>query len=85
MSGKGYRKSMLNIIRLLENGLAAWWQDFSGVETPLLIKYVKTDKARKSLKFVDDEKKATKRDDTVFLLFPLGSILKIQILCRLIS
>jgi len=56
---------MLNIIRLIENGLAAWWQDFSGVETPLLIKYVKTDKARKSF-YVDDEKKATKRDDTVF-------------------
>jgi hypothetical protein len=44
----------------------------------LLIKYVKTDKARKPF-YVNDEKKVTQRDDTVFFIVPIireGSVLK---------
>ena len=62
---KGIKKLYAHIIRQTENGLSAWSQDFSGVETPLLIKYVKTDKARKPF-YVNDDKKVTQRDDTVF-------------------
>ena len=62
---KGIKKLYAHIIRQTENGLSTWSQDFSGVETPLLIKYVKTDKARKPF-YVNDDKKVTQRDDTVF-------------------
>lgn len=76
---KGIKKFYVHIIRQIENGLSTWSQDFSGVETPLLVKYVKTDKARKPL-YVNDDKKVTKRDDAVlFFIVPIireGSVLK---------
>ena len=68
---KGINQFYAHIIRQIENDLSTWSQDFSGVQTPLLIKYVKTDKARKPC-YANDDKKVTKRDDTVFLLFPLS-------------
>ena len=68
---KWIKKLYAHIIRQIENGLSTWSQDFSGVETPLLIKYVKTDKARKPF-YVNDDKKVTQWDDTVLLLFPLS-------------
>ena len=61
---KGIKKFYAHIIRQIENGLSTWSQDISGVETPLLIKYVKTYKVRKSF-YVNDDKKVAKRDDTV--------------------
>ena len=67
----GMKKFYAHIIKQIASGLAIGSQDFSGVETPLLIKYVKTDQARKPL-YVNDDKKVTKRDDAVFLLFPLS-------------
>ena len=62
---KGVKQFYAHIIRQIENGLSTWSQDISGVETPLLIKYVKTYKARKPF-YVNDDEKVTKRDDTVF-------------------
>jgi hypothetical protein len=41
---KGIKKLYAHIIRQIENGLADWTHDFSEVETPLLIKYVKVSK-----------------------------------------
>ena len=60
---KGLKKLYAHIIRQIENGLADWSKDFSEIETPILIKYVKTDvKAKKSV----DNKRVFKKDDTVF-------------------
>ena len=67
---KGIKKFYAHIIRQIENGLSTWSQDFSGVETPLLIKYVKTDKARKPFYVNDEEGYKTGR--YCFLLFPLS-------------
>ena len=75
---KGIKKLYAHIIRQIENGLSTWSQDFSGVETPLLIKYVKTDKATTPF-YVNDDKKVTQRDDTVIFIVPIireGSGLK---------
>ena len=75
---KGINQFYAHIIRQIENGLSTWSQDFSGVDTPLLIKYVKTDKARKPF-YVNDDKKVTQRDDTIFFIVPIireGSVLK---------
>ena len=42
----------VNIIRQIENGLADWSKDFSEIETPILIKYVKTEaKNKRSVQF----------------------------------
>jgi hypothetical protein len=35
-------KMYANIISQIENGLADWSKDFSEIETPIMIKYVKT-------------------------------------------
>ena len=41
-----------NIIRQIENGLADWSKDFSEIETPILIKYAKTEaKNNRSVQF----------------------------------
>ena len=72
------KKFYAHIIKQIASGLAIGSQDFSGVETPLLIKYVKTDQTRKPL-YVNDDKKVTKRDDAVFFIVPIireGSVLK---------
>ena len=53
------------------------WQDFCGVDTSLLIKYMKTYKAREPF-YVNDDKKVTKREGTVFII-PIireGNVLK---------
>jgi hypothetical protein len=44
---KGIKKLYAHIIRQIENGLADWTHDFSEVETPLLIKYVKIEQRGK--------------------------------------
>ena len=77
---KGIQKFYAHIIRQIENGLAAWWQDFSGVETPLLIKYVKTDKTRKSFYIcMLTMKRKLQKGMILFFIVPIireGSILK---------
>ena len=45
------------------NGLADWSKDFSEIETPILIKYVKTDV---KVKKPTDNKKVFKKDETIF-------------------
>jgi hypothetical protein len=48
----GLKKMYVNIIRQIENGLADWSKDFSEIETPILIKYVKTEaKNKRSVQF----------------------------------
>ena len=51
-----------HIIRQIENGLADWTHDFSEVETPLLIKYVKIEQRGKQ----SEQKKISKKDENVF-------------------
>jgi hypothetical protein len=46
----------------IENGLADWTHDFSEVETPLLIKYVKIEQWGKQ----SEQKKIAKKDENVF-------------------
>ena len=58
---RGIKKLYAHIIRQIENGVADWAHDFSEVETPLLIKYVKGDQKGKY-----EQKKNVKRDDPVF-------------------
>ena len=41
------KKLYAHIIRQIENGVATWKHDFSEVETPLLIKYVKSEQKSK--------------------------------------
>ena len=53
-------------IRQIENGLADWSKDFSEIETPILIKYVKSDvKSKKSIQY-GENKKPVKKEETVF-------------------
>ena len=40
---KGLKKLYAHIIRQIENELGDWSGDFSKIETPILIKYVKTE------------------------------------------
>lgn len=56
---KGIKKLYAHIIRQIENGIAEWGHDFSDIETPLLIKYVKVEQKGKHL----DVKK---KDEVVF-------------------
>ena len=51
-----------HIIRQIENGLADWTHDFSEVETPLPIKYVKIEQRGKQ----SEQKKIAKKDENVF-------------------
>ena len=59
---KCIKKLYAHIIRQIENGLADWTHDFSEVETPLLIKYVKIEQRGKE----SDQKKIAKKDEHVF-------------------
>jgi hypothetical protein len=43
----GIKKLYAHIIRQIENGVATWKHDFSEVETPLLMKYVKSEQKSK--------------------------------------
>ena len=48
----GLKKMYADIIRHIENGLADWSKDFSEIETPILIKYAKTEaKNKRSVQF----------------------------------
>jgi hypothetical protein len=61
-----------NIIRQIENGLADWSKDFREIETPILIKYVKTGvKNKKSVQFGENKEKFKERR-ICFLLFSLS-------------
>ena len=51
-----------HIIRQIENGLADWTHDFSQVETPLHIKYVKIEQRGKQ----SEQQKIAKKDENVF-------------------
>ncbi|CAG2185053.1 unnamed protein product [Mytilus edulis] len=63
---KGLKKMYAHIIRQIENGLADWSKDFSEIETPILIKYVKSDvKSKKSIQY-GENKKPVKKEETVF-------------------
>lgn len=57
----GIKKLYAHIIRQIENGVATWKHDFSEVETPLLIKYVKSEQKSKIR-----EKREVKKEETVF-------------------
>lgn len=62
----GLKKMYANIIRQIENGLANWSKDFSEIETPILIKYVKTEvKNKRSIQF-GENKKISKKEESVF-------------------
>ena len=62
----GLKKMLVNIIRQIENGLADWSKDFSEIETPILIKYVKTEvKNKRSVQF-GENKKISKKEESVF-------------------
>jgi len=50
-----------HIIRQIENGVATWKHDFSEVEIPVLITYVKSEQKSKIR-----EKKEVKKEETVF-------------------
>ena len=63
---KGLKKMYAHIIRQIENGLADWSKDFSEIETPILIKYVKSDvKSKKSIQYGENTK-PVKKEETVF-------------------
>jgi hypothetical protein len=58
---KGIKKLYAHIIGKIENGVATWKHDFSEVETPLLIKYAKSEQKSKIR-----EKREVKKEETVF-------------------
>jgi hypothetical protein len=60
---KGIKKLYAHIIRQIENGLADWTHDFSEVETPLLIKYVKIEQRGKQ----SEQRKLQKKMKTCFI------------------
>jgi len=54
-----------HIIRQIENGLGDWSRDFSEIETPILIKYVKTEVKVKYSQSIDS-KRDVKKDEVVY-------------------
>lgn len=60
------KKLYAHIIRQKENGLATWSKDFSEVETPILIKYVRSDVKNKKTTVLVGDKKFVKGDENVF-------------------
>ena len=55
-----------NIISQIENGLADWSTDFSEIETPIMIKYAKTEvKNKRSVQF-GENKTISKKEESVF-------------------
>ena len=65
----GLKKMYANIISQIENGLADWSKDFNEIETPIMIKYAKTEvKNKRSVQF-GENKKNLKERRICFLLF----------------
>ena len=56
----------VNIIRHIENGLADWSKDFSEIETPILIKYAKTE--AKNLFSLEKIKKSQRKKNLFFIV-----------------
>ena len=62
---KGLKKVYAHIIRQIENELADWCRDFSEIETPFLIKYIKTEANVKYGQSIDS-KRDVKKDEVVY-------------------
>jgi hypothetical protein len=60
---KGITKLYAHIIRQIENGLADWTHDFSEIETPLHIKYVKIEQRGNKV----SKRKLQKKMNTCFI------------------
>jgi hypothetical protein len=54
-----------HIIRQIENELEDWSRDFSEIETPILIKYIKTEVKVKYSQSIDS-KRDVKKDEVVY-------------------
>ena len=62
---KGLKKVYAHIIRHIENELADWCRDFSEIETPILIKYIKTEVTVKYGQSIDS-KRDVKKDEVLY-------------------
>ena len=63
---KGLKKLYAHIIRQIENGLADWSNDFTEIETPILIKYVKSEVKTKKFVKSEENRKNLRREESVF-------------------